>query len=67
MYDAKIRPLLYISPLIHFTEYLYCWHFGIAEPWAWTLDLEMLDSGPRFGPKNTQNLLLFFSIWTRVY
>ncbi len=24
------------------------WHFGIARTWALTLDLEMLDSGPRF-------------------
>ncbi len=23
-------------------------HFRIAGPWAWTLDPEMLDSGPRF-------------------
>ena len=23
-------------------------HFGIAGHWAWTLDPEMLDSGPRF-------------------
>ncbi len=35
------------------------WHFGIAGPWTWTLDPEMLDPGPGFRPKNTQNLLLF--------
>ncbi len=32
-------------------------HFGIAGPWAWTLDPEMLDSGPIFRPKNIQNLV----------
>ena len=33
-------------------------HFGIAGPWAWTLNPEMLDYGLIFWPKNTQNLLL---------
>ncbi len=32
-------------------------HFGIAAPWAWTLDPEMLDSGPILRPKNTQKLV----------
>ena len=36
-------------------------HFGIAGPWAWTLDPEMLDSGPIFRPKNTQNLVHYIS------
>ena len=42
-------------------------HFGIGGPWAWTLDLEMLDSGPRFRLKNTQNLVYFISLWTGVF
>ncbi len=43
------------------------WHFGIAGPWTCVLDPEMLDSGPKFRPKNTQNLLLYISLRTRVF
>ena len=31
------------------------WHFGIAGPWAWILDTEMLDSGQRFPEISAQN------------
>ncbi len=35
------------------------WHFGIDGPWTCVLDPEMLEYGPRFRPKNTQNVLLY--------
>ncbi len=50
-------------------------NFGIAGPWTFIMDPDMLHSGPRFRSKNTQNLLLFISLncskfwgfWTEIF
>ncbi len=55
------REILYVSKC----QCLELRHFGIAGPWTSILDPEKMDSGQRFRPKNTQNLLLFISLWTR--
>ncbi len=56
-YELKGKILLIQAKLFR-TKYRVA--FGIAGPWAWPLDPEMLDSGLRFRksrPTNTQNLL----------
>ncbi len=40
-----------------YDEYILDGHSGIAGPWAWTLDSEMLDSGPIFPEISAQKHL----------